>query len=234
MSPWLRKVGYPMLFLTLIALQGTSQQTQQALSTEKRAEPKAPTAAALWADLKSGNRRFISGNVERRSLPSLRNSLVMGQQPRVIVLACADSRVAPEIIFDKSLGDLFVVRTAGNIADEIALGSIEYAIHHLQSKLLVVLGHEKCGGVAAAMSGEKMPTKNLQAIVDKIRPAFRDIAARKHDAELARMAVAANVMQSAEDIVARSPIVRGKVESGALTIRTAVYALESGEVIETR
>ena len=88
----------------------------------------------------------------------------------MVVLACSDSRVAPELVFDKNLGDLFVVRSAGNIAGPIGISSIEYAVEHLGGSVLVVLGHTKCGAVTAACSEEKMPSPNLQEIVDKINP----------------------------------------------------------------
>ena len=127
-----------------------------------------PSADAIWADLMEGNKRFMAGKPKARQLVSLRASLASSQHPNVIVLACSDSRVAPELVFDKSLGELFVVRSAGNIADAIGVGSIEYAVEHLGSSVLVVMGHTKCGAVTAACSGEKMPSASLQTIVDKI------------------------------------------------------------------
>jgi carbonic anhydrase len=113
-----------------------------------------PSADAVWDGLLAGNKRFMSGKPRAHPLVSLRRKLASGQSPNVIVLSCSDSRVSPELIFDQSLGDLFVVRTAGNIADRVALGSMEYAVAHFHSPVLLVLGHQKCGAVIAACSGE--------------------------------------------------------------------------------
>ena len=131
----------------------------------------APSAHEVWDSLMAGNARFVAGKPEARALVSLRQKLASGQSPKAIILACSDSRVGPELVFDQSLGDIFVVRTAGNVADAVGLGSIEYAVDHLHSPLLVVLGHQKCGAVSAACSGEKMPSRNLDAIVERINPA---------------------------------------------------------------
>lgn len=196
-------------------------------------EPEAKIGAeALWADLVSSNQRFMRGETKTREFVNKRKELTAGQNPKVIVLACADSRVAPELVFDKNLGELFVIRTAGNIADRVALGSIEYAAEHLHCELLVVLGHEKCGAVAAAASGEKMPTKNLKAIVERIEPVLKE--SRKEGLSgdaLAAEGVKRNVHRSAADLLKESPILNEKVESGALKIIHAVYRLESGEVV---
>jgi carbonic anhydrase len=185
----------------------------------------------LWAELMEGNRRFVSGKTNRPDLVLLRHALAKGQHPNVIVLACADSRVAPELLFDQTLGDLFVVRAAGNVADPIELGSIEYAVEHLGSTLLVVLGHEKCGAVTAACSGAKMPTSNLQAIVDKIDPA---VSHAKHYANpdgLLDAAILENVHQSAREVIANSEALRHAHEDGKLAIIEAVYRLDAGEVV---
>lgn len=188
------------------------------------------TPDEIWADLVEGNRRFVSGKSKTRPLVAAREELAKGQHPQVIVLGCADSRVSPELVFDKNLGELFVVRTAGNIADPIALGSLEYAAEHLHSKVLVVLGHEKCGAVAAAASGEKMPTANLDAIVKKIFPVIEKYTLCAQGDQLLGLAVEANVAQSARDIVADSPILQKEIAAGELTVIRAVYKLKSGEV----
>jgi len=185
----------------------------------------------IWSDLIAGNRRFVAGKPMARDLPALRDSLAKSQHPRVVVLSCSDSRVGPELLFDQNLGDLFVVRSAGNIADAIGLGSIEYAVDHLGSSVLVVLGHTKCGAVAAACSGDKMPTTNLQAIVDKIGPAVAKAAAVAKGEELMEAAIKQNIHQSAQDVLANSQMLRKFVAQGKLTIFEAEYRLETGEVI---
>lgn len=184
----------------------------------------------IWADLIEGNRRFIAGKPKTRPLVAARELLSKGQHPQVIVLGCADSRVSPELVFDKNLGELFVVRAAGNIADPIALGSLEYAVEHLHAKVLVVLGHEKCGAVAAAASGEKMATPNLDAIVKKIFPVIEKFSVCAQGDQLIGLAVEANVQQSARDIVENSTILQKETEQGTLTIIRAVYRLKSGDI----
>jgi carbonic anhydrase len=190
-----------------------------------------PSADKVWADLVDGNKRFVSGKTRTYSVVPLRAKLASGQQPNVIVLSCSDSRVAPELVFDQSLGDIFTVRTAGNVADPVALGSIEYAVDHIHSPLLVVMGHQKCGAVAAACSGDKMPSANLQAIVDKIDPAVSLAKTHAKSDELIESTVKENVHQSAKDLLANSAIIRDAVKSGKLTVVEAEYELGSGEVI---
>jgi carbonic anhydrase len=189
-----------------------------------------PSPEVLWQALMAGNKRFIAGKARPREVVQKRAKLATGQQPHVIVLGCADSRLSPELIFDQNLGDLFVVRTAGNIADPVALGSIEYAAEHLHSSLFVILGHEKCGAVIAAASGEKMPSPNLQAIVDKIHPAVGRVQGKGTGDALIQHAVEANVQQSADDILAHSPILHKAVNDKHLTIIKAVYHLKNGAV----
>ena len=204
---------------------------QSAAATAK-SPAKAPVSTEqVWEDLMEGNRRFMSGTTRTREVVQLRHTLANGQHPRIIVLACADSRVAPEFLFDENLGDLFVVRAAGNIADPIELGSIEYAVEHLGSSMLVVLGHEKCGAVTAACSGDKMPSANLQAMVDKIAPAVTQARSYSKPADLIPAAIVENVHQSARDVLANSEILREAVHSGKLTVVEAVYHLDSGEVV---
>lgn len=192
-------------------------------------EEKSPSGEEIWADLMQGNKRFVSGKHTSGNLASMRKGLVSGQKPKVMILGCADSRVPPELLFDKNLGELFVIRDAGNIADKLALGSIEYAIEHLHAKVLVILGHESCGAVAASLSGEEMPTKNLQAIVDKIKPAFEDSKECPVGSKISMDCVKENVHQSAKDVLSNSSIIKKATKEG-LTVIKAVYSLETGEV----
>jgi carbonic anhydrase len=189
------------------------------------------SAGEIWSDLMEGNHRFVIGKPRARDLPALRVTLSKAQHPKAVVLTCSDSRVPPELLFDQSLGDLFVVRSAGNIADAIGVGSIEYAVEHLGSSVLVILGHMKCGAVAAACSGEKMPSSNLQTIVEKIQPAVAKSRASSKNDELIETAIKQNIHQSAKDVLANSDLLRRFVEKGKLSIFEAEYQLESGEVI---
>jgi len=184
----------------------------------------------IWAHLLAGNQRFIAGKPAPRELVQRRERLVAGQNPQAIVLACSDSRVSPTLIFDQNLGDLFVVRAAGNVADAVGLGSIEYAVAHLHIQLLVVLGHEGCGAVEAAASGEKMPTANLEALVSKIAPAVAKVRGQAAGAQFLQKAIEANVYQSAADVLANSPIVRQEAAAQHLEIVKALYSLKTGQV----
>lgn len=220
----------------LLASVAAAQTAAPAPQTTPHAPPhaaaaQAPPADKIWADLMAGNQRFIVGKTNTRDLVSLRQSLAKGQHPKAIVLSCSDSRVPPEILFDQSLGDLFVVRSAGNIADAIGLGSMEYAFEHLGSTVLVVLGHSKCGAVAAAMSGEKMPTSNLQALVDQIAPAVAKVKNSAKGDALVESEVQENVHLSTRDVLAHSEILRHAQEEGKLTVYEAEYELDTGKVV---
>ncbi len=188
-------------------------------------------AEKIWADLMEGNKRFQAGKPATRELVERRVELANGQQPEVIVLACSDSRVFPSLIFDKNLGDLFVIRTAGNVADRVALGSIEFAAEYLQSRVLVILGHENCGAVAAAASGADVPSANLESIVALVRPAFESVKGRAEGDELLRLAEQANVRHSARDVLRNSPLLQQKVADGKLTLINAIYQLTTGQVV---
>jgi carbonic anhydrase len=188
-------------------------------------------AEKIWADLMEGNQRFQAGKPSTRELVERRVELAGAQQPQVIVLACSDSRVFPCLIFDKNLGDLFVIRTAGNVADAVALGSIEFAAEYLQSQVLVVLGHENCGAVAATASGGNVLSPNLESIVARVRPAVESVRGQAEGNEMLRLAEQANVRHSARDVLRHSPLLRQKVEAGALTVIKALYQLTSGQVV---
>lgn len=225
-------------FLILIAVSWTIFAAPLLYATEAATEAHATKALtdeeidAVWKDLMDGNKRFVSGEMKKHDVVAEREALASGQKPKVIVLACADSRVSPELIFDKGLGDLFVVRIAGNIADKIALGSIEYAVEHMHPTLMVIVGHEKCGAVAAAASKDEMPSQNLKALVDQIRPSILNIKTDAQGDELALLQVQANVNQSAMDVLKNSAIIRTALEEKKIALVKAVYKLKSGEVVK--
>ncbi len=204
---------------------GGSKATLQTVKAVER-----PSANDVWDGLIKGNDRFVAGTPKPEPLAALRSELAKGQHPQVIVLACADSRVAPELIFDQSLGDLFVVRAAGNIADAVGVGSIEYAVEHLHSSVLVVLGHTKCGAVTAACSKEKMPTPNLQAIVDEINPAVSRAEVSAKGNGLVEAAIVENIHLSAKNVLLSSAVLRHAVEEGSLAVYEAEYNIETGRV----
>ncbi len=180
--------------------------------------------------LKEGNRRYATSAVRQRHYRAERPNLTQGQRPYAIVLSCADSRVPPEIVFDESLGRLFVIRVAGNVAGPDEIASIEYAAEHVGTRLLLVLGHTSCGGVASAMSSED-PTPSLAALLKEIRPAVDAARARGTDpGHLAAEAVKENVRLQLRNVAGRSELLRKRVADGQFGTAGAVYDLASGRV----
>ena len=189
--------------------------------------------------LREGNQRFAS-NV--RSLDTLlshtrRAELVAGQNPFAIILGCSDSRVPAELVFDQGLGDLFVIRVAGNIVAPSQIGSIEFAAMRHGSRLVVVLGHTQCGAIEATLEELEKPDKNqsrsLLSIVDRIRPSIETLMETdlRHDHEtLVHQAVRANVRASVNQLRHGSPILENLVENDGLLVVGAEYSLETGLV----
>ena len=178
--------------------------------------------------LLEGNRRFVE---DRSTHPhedaARRLALRSGQHPHTAVLTCADSRVVPELIFDQGLGDLFCVRVAGNIVDDAILGSVEYAVVHLGVKLVVVLGHEGCGAVAAAIAGDETEL-HIDELVRAIRPAVERARARGGDLE--QHTVLENALQSARLLRESEDVLAGQIQDHGLLIVPAVYSLHTGAV----
>lgn len=176
--------------------------------------------------LKEGNRRFVADMLDGKLQDSKRREqLTQGQEPHTIILSCADSRVVPEIIFDVGLGELFVIRIAGNIAHSTVIASIEYAVANLSSKLLVVLGHQSCGAVTAAIEGGNNGY-NLNLLLSHISPA---IAACDANATVDEV-VKANAKNSIEDIKEHSSIIRNAIKNNTFEILPAFYNLNTGKV----
>ena len=200
------------------------------LSFTASSEKASPSKEDLVARLMGGNARFVKGQHRPANYKRERAELTKGQHPYAIVLSCSDSRVPPEIVFDESLGKLFVVRVAGNVVDPVTLGSIEYAAEHLHSKLLFVLGHESCGAVKATGDGGHF-SPDIEAIVEKIKPAV-DLARRKHpDAkDILPFAVEENVALQTQSVLDQSHIIKELVEKKELRIADGVYHLASGKV----
>ena len=181
--------------------------------------------------LMDGNQHFVLGQPLQKDIGTLRRTeLVKGQSPSAVVISCSDSRVPPELIFDQGLGDIFVIRVAGNVADPVALGSVEYAVEHLHVPLIIVMGHDKCGAVTAALNGGK-PEGNIRAIVRKIAPAVRraKTTGKKGD-ELLEAAVIENVWNVTTGLTRESKIIQKLVAEKKLKILAAKYSLETGKV----
>jgi carbonic anhydrase len=188
----------------------------------------APSADAVLRELKAGNDHHVAKRYEHPHQSADRQrELASGQHPHATILSCADSRVAPEIIFDQGLGDLFDVRVAGNVAGEPELASIEYAAEHLHCPVVVVVGHQKCGAVTAATEqGE--PGGHLPALIALIRPAVE--SARGQSGDLIDNAVRINVENVVHQLRTSAPVLEELVKHGTLTIVGAVYSLDTGKV----
>ncbi len=219
---------------TIVVVAGCTAKNKSAIPANQRQEYERPEKVESAVEAKKllveGNERFVSGETAEKDLSGTRrDELTEGQKPFAVIVCCADSRVPPEHVFDQGLGDIFVVRVAGNVADPVAIGSVEYAVEHLEVPLVVVLGHEKCGAVSATVEGGEAPG-SIGAIVEKISPSVEKArGGNLEDEELIEKAVELNVEQTMRDLKA-SPIVterRGKEE---LSILGATYELGSGEV----
>lgn len=197
-----------------------------------------PARDAL-ARLKEGNRRFASH--ERGSDPFLTHTplseLATRQNPYAIILGCSDSRVPAEIVFDQGLGDLFVIRVAGNIVAPSQVGSVEFAASRFDTRLVVVLGHSQCGAITATLEELQQPTenqsRNLQAIVDRVRPSVEGLLATDlalDPDELVEKAVRANIQTSVDHLRHGSPVLEQLIRDDGLLVVGAEYSLETGVV----
>jgi carbonic anhydrase len=189
--------------------------------------------------LRDGNRRFVADDRNRDTLATgtRRRALTAGQEPFAIVLGCSDSRVPAEIVFDQGLGDLFVIRVAGNIVAASQVGSVEFAASRFGTRLVVVLGHSQCGAIQATLEelGQtaEHQSRNLRSIVDRVRPSVESLLATelKHDPEaLVRQAVRANIRASANHLRHGSDILEQLIQKEGLLVVGAEYSLETGVV----
>jgi carbonic anhydrase len=192
------------------------------------AEGPSPSHSALGR-LKVGNQRFVKNASAPVSLsPATRQGLVASQKPYAMVLTCADSRVPPEYIFNSGLGELFTVRTAGEVMDKSILATLEYGAEHLHIPLMVVMGHESCGAVKAAVDDAAVTGPNLSYMLKAIKAGTTRTSSEKMEI---RAAILANVEQVINDALAGSEILKHGVDGGTLQIVGAYYELSSGRVI---
>ena len=201
------------------------------------AETKAPADHAVAAiagpdeameKLVQGNKRFVSNSVlHPNQTAARRTEVVGGQHPFAAVLACADSRVAPEIVFDQGLGDLFIVRVAGNVLNDEGIGSLEYAVEHLHVPLIVVLGHSKCGAVSAAVAGGHAPGR-IHTIVEFLEPSVKAVRGLPGDA--VDLAVKANVERVVKQLKDMQPILEESIKQGKLKVVGGRHDLATGNV----
>lgn len=191
--------------------------------------PAAMSPEQALARLQAGNTRFVKHKEKHPDMSiGRRKSLAQsGQHPYAVVLGCADSRVPPELIFDEGLGDLFVIRDAGNVVDDEVLGSIEYAVEHLGVRLVVILGHEQCGAVSAAVAGGEAPG-HIRTVVESIRPAAEESATQPGDR--VHNCVVANARRVAAQVRESEPLLKHAVDAGRLLVVAANYDLMTSRV----
>ena len=189
--------------------------------------------------LRDGNRRFVDDNRSSESLisPRRRLELAAGQEPFAAILGCSDSRVPVEIVFDQGLGDLFVIRVAGNIVAPSQIGSVEFVAERFKTRLVVVLGHSKCGVIQATLEQLQGPTerrsRNVHSIVNRVRPAVEGLleTGLRHDYDaLVHHAVRANVRSSADHLRHGSQVIEQLIQTEGLLVIGAEYSLETGVV----
>jgi carbonic anhydrase len=249
----MRNAQLPSCLLTVLALVGTNQFAQAA----DPAHPDQPivSPAEAISQLKEGNARYTSGkpqpddsseeraHMARNSYENIgmtflgmtadqvakrRAELAKSQHPFATILSCSDSRVPPEIVFDQGLGDLFIVRVAGNVINDEGLGSIEYSVDHLGARLILVLGHQSCGAVKAAretIAAKSKAPGHIESLVTAIKPAVETTA--KDDLETT---IRANVKHVVNTLRSSKPILKAKVDSGEVQVIGGYYSLETGAV----
>ncbi len=191
-----------------------------------------------WERLREGNLRFVSDvrSPEILTSQTRRNELATGQEPFAIILGCSDSRVPAEIVFDQGLGDLFVIRVAGNIVASSQVGSVEFAAARFGTRLVVVLGHSRCGAVLATLEELQLPAGNqsphLRSIVDRVRPSVEALAVElSHDPDaLIQQAVRMNIRASANQLRHGSELLEHLIRNDGLVVVGAEYSLETGLV----
>ncbi len=202
-------------------------------TTSQPAEPPID-GNVLWKAMLTGNLKFAAGELTYPALKEEREKLVNSQIPPITILACSDSRVPPELVFNQSLGALFVIRTAGNVADDLGLASIEYAIKFGWTNLIVVLGHESCGAVQGALEKADPVTPSLLNLVTRIRSSFDGIPYKPDDPAVMEKAAEANARASATWLTAHSSTIRNAVIDGKVKIVPAYYSLKTGLVREVK
>jgi len=220
-----------LLMLSTFALaQSNEVRTNRVLT---KAEQQALTPAQVIALLNSGNDRFVNGTKTIRDHSSLVRDAAAGQHPKAIILSCVDSRVPVEDVFDQGIGDVFVARVAANIENTDILGSIEFATKVSGAKVILVLGHERCGAIAAAIDNVQLG--NITALLENVKPAVEALSDYPGDKtsanpEFVHLVAEKNVELTIQDILEKSPIVAEMVKAGEVSIVGALYNLHSGEV----
>ena len=214
-------------YVALVSLVAMNQFSRAADPTHPDQPSVAPAEAI--SKLKEGNGRYTSGNLQHPGQTAERRTeLAKTQHPFAAIVSCSDSRVPPEIVFDQGLGDLFVVRVAGNVINDEGLGSVEYTVDHLGTRLILVLGHQRCGAVQAAketIAAKGKAPGHIESLVTAIKPAVE--ATVKDDLETT---VKANVKNVVQALRSSTPILKAKVDSGEIQVIGGYYSLDTGAV----
>jgi len=220
-------------FLLSMALLAVSARSFCQQAHKNSHDEKTITGDSVLNWLKSGNNAFVHGEFNMHGVDSSLRIQISGEQhPKAVILTCSDSRVPPELIFDKGLGDLFVIRVAGNISDDAVVGSIEYAVEHLHTPLVVVMGHKNCGAIGAAVAdlqnpGNKMDG-HLRTLTDKIEQAVTTVNVQ--DSDLTQKALLSNIIFTSNSLRQSRPVLYEAVQQGKVKIIGAVYDVTSGKV----
>jgi len=214
-----------LLFVTLLFCFETKVFCQHAVETGN--------ADSVLTWLKNGNNEFVHGEFNVHGVDSsLRITVSKAQHPRAVILTCSDSRVAPELVFDKGLGDLFVIRVAGNILDDAVIGSIEYAVEHLHTSLVVIMGHRGCGAIAAAVADLQNPESeidnHIRSLTDKIEQAMTSVNLNGND--INQKALLSNIIFSISTLNQSRPVLNEAVKKGELKIVGTIYDISTGKV----
>lgn len=215
------------------ATDNTNKSTTETKTTQTQMYTRSETVTIDQAKqlLVEGNKRYVDNKILGHDISNTRrkNLSTNGQKPFAVILSCSDSRVPPELVFDQGLGDLFIVRNAGNVIDPIALGSIEYGAEHLGAPLIVVLGHEKCGAVKAAMEGGTY-SDNITAIINQIKPSYDKVKANNKNADdMYNLTIDENVRNSMS-LINKSTVIQKLLTEKKINIIGGKYHMDTGEV----
>jgi len=225
-NPRMRKPQLAFCFITISLFVGN--QFVHAADPAHSDQPSVAPAEAI-SKLKEGNGRYTSGNLQHPGQTAERRTeLAKTQHPFATIVSCSDSRVPPEIVFDQGLGDLFIVRVAGNVINDEGLGSIEYSVDHLGTRLILVLGHQSCGAVKAAretIAAKGKAPGHIESLVTAIKPAVDSTAKGDLDAT-----IKANVKYVVDALRSSTPILKAKVDSGDVQVIGGYYSLDTGAV----
>lgn len=230
-------IRYTVLGLSAILSLTTTR--LKAESLDDNTKVKSAIIENVLTDLKNGNKNFQAGNLTHIHQDTLRiHEQIKGQNPKCIIVSCSDSRVPPEIVFDQGLGDIFSIRTAGNVMSDYEEGSIEYAVEHLHTPMVIVMGHIGCGAIQALLDNIDKVEDDTRAehldhvskIVQKLKSEEEEQEVFKNEGKNSNKAVVANVINGVKQLRKSEPVLKEAYEKGEINIVGAVYHIESGEV----